>query len=87
MMFERHVVMVGRDDCLPADVRPQSPRQHSANLFCYRPPRCVGKAPGAGGIVKIFGACVGLGVEHAEPVIYWLRTCKMVGVDRLAKRP
>jgi hypothetical protein len=58
----------------------------NANLHCHRPPGRVGKAPGEGDIVKIFGTRIGFSVEYAKTVVGGLRTCKVVVVDRLAER-
>src|SRR5271165_483514 len=74
VVLERHVVVVRSNSGVPADLRPQSRGQHPANLFCHCSPGCVGKTPGAGRVVKIFGTRIRVSVERAEPVIHGLCT-------------
>jgi hypothetical protein len=87
MVFERNVVVVGRDHRLPTHLRPQHSRQHETNLLSHRLAGRVGKTTSAGGVVKIFETRIGFGVERAKPLVHRLRTFEMVIADRLPEGP
>jgi hypothetical protein len=72
--FQTYVVVVGSDDGFPADFRSQRANQHPANLFRNRSSGGVGVTPGAGGIMKIFSALVGIGIEAPKSVAYRFRS-------------
>src|SRR5262245_11436173 len=84
-MFKRYMVVICCDDGFPADLRADCPSQSASNFFRNRPSRRGGKTPGAGSVVKIFGARIGICVEDAEPDVYGLGARQMVVPDGLAE--